>query len=208
MFKVNHLFGGNGSVPSIGGVPSLASALAQVERAEAALHAARALARAAAKRERVSVRGLFEDSKFILRATGERWCDTARSEGECAGMNRITDMIISAQGEDPAKVRAEIKARLERERPAREAADAKWQDTMRESGFLAAVADKDYEKAAQIYRQISPERFGISKGQAIVRAAARARMSADAAGEVPEPEKGSLAAQIVRAGARRRGEIQ
>lgn len=44
MFKVNHLFGNNGSLPSLGGT-SLAAALAGVERAETALAAARALAR-------------------------------------------------------------------------------------------------------------------------------------------------------------------
>jgi hypothetical protein len=82
MFKVNHLFG-NGSVPSIGGT-TLAAALAGVERAEQALEAARALARSAAKREGRSVRSLFEDSKFILRASGEKWADTARAEGEKA----------------------------------------------------------------------------------------------------------------------------
>ena len=82
VFKLDHIFGNNGSMPSLGGAPSLVSALAGVERAEAALAAARALARSAAKREGVAVRGLFEDFRFILRETGERWTDQARREGE------------------------------------------------------------------------------------------------------------------------------
>jgi hypothetical protein len=100
MFKVNHLFGGNGSVPSIGGT-SLASALAAVERAEAALAAARALARSAAKREGKSVRGLFESSQFILRETGERWCDTARAEGEKATI-AIFSRTVEMDSRDPS----------------------------------------------------------------------------------------------------------
>jgi hypothetical protein len=66
------------SVPSIGGVPSLTAALAAVERAEAALEAARIQARKAARREGTSTRGLFENSRYILRASGEKWVDEAR----------------------------------------------------------------------------------------------------------------------------------
>jgi hypothetical protein len=84
MFKVTHFLGGNGSMPAIGGTTSLASALVAVTRAEETLAAARALARSAAKREGVAVRGLFEESRFILRETGERWTDQARREGEKA----------------------------------------------------------------------------------------------------------------------------
>jgi hypothetical protein len=82
-------FRSNGSsVPSIGGTVTLAAALSRVAAAEEALSAARAHARAAAKREGVSVRGLFEDSRYILRATGEKWCDEARAEGDSAGYQR------------------------------------------------------------------------------------------------------------------------
>jgi hypothetical protein len=105
MFKLPHFAGGatpfrgNGSVPSIGGAVSLASALAAVERAEAALAAARALARSAAKREGVAVRGLFEDSRFMLRETGERWCDQARAEGEKV-MASILSRSVSVEAAD------------------------------------------------------------------------------------------------------------
>jgi hypothetical protein len=209
MFKVDHLFGrtgsrpsisGNGSVPSIGGT-SLADALAGVERAEQALAAARALARAAAKREGQSVRGLFEDSRFILRASGERWCDTARSEGERAGLTMMADHLSRAYGADPAAERAEVKTQLEREAPARAAAGSARRKLMRDSGFLRALSDGDHDTAVEIYRRITP---GPSTADQIIRAAKTARMGGP---EVPPPEKGTLAEKIILAGQRRRGEI-
>jgi hypothetical protein len=100
MIKLNSLFGNNGSIPSIGGVPSLQAALAGVQRAEQALAAARALARSAAKREGKGVRGLFEGSQFILRATGERWCDQSRSAGEKA-MVDIFARTLDMDAADP-----------------------------------------------------------------------------------------------------------
>jgi hypothetical protein len=81
---VTHLHNGS-SVPSIGGVPSLTAALAAVERAETALEAARIQARKAARREGTNTRGLFENSRYILRASGEKWVDEARGAGERAG---------------------------------------------------------------------------------------------------------------------------
>jgi hypothetical protein len=66
---------------------------------------------------------------------------------------------------------------------------------------FAAIEAKDYEKAAEIFRAES----GKGTGKAIVRAATRARMSADAAGEVPEPT--GFAAKVILAGKRRRGEV-
>jgi hypothetical protein len=91
---VNHLFGGNGSVPSIGGTTSLVAALAAVDRAEQALAAARALARSAAKREGRGARHLFSGGRFVSRASAERWCDEARSEGESEAMRFLTDTIF------------------------------------------------------------------------------------------------------------------
>jgi hypothetical protein len=112
MFKVNHLFGGNGALPSLGGgTTSLASALAGVERAEAALAAARALARSAAKREGVAVRGLFEDSRFILRETGERWTDQARREGERT-MADIFGRTVETDSKDPSSAFYHLAKRL------------------------------------------------------------------------------------------------
>jgi hypothetical protein len=210
MFKNNHLAGvlnfrSGGTVPNIDGTPTLAAALAGVERAEAALAAARALARSAAKREGRSVRSLFEDSKFILRASGERWCDQARAEGKHEGALEVGDCLLRAQGLDPEKERAQIRARLEKERPIREAETARWHAKMEAAGFFRAIAEKDYEKAAQIYIELHPEMLQGTKAKAILAAGARARMSGD--NERPPPEKGSLASRIVEAGRKRRGEI-
>jgi hypothetical protein len=204
MFKVNHLFGGNGSVPSIGGTTSLAAALAAVDRAEQALEAARALARGAARREGKGIRHLFAEGRFVARASAERWCDQAREEGKHEGALQVGDCLLRAHGLDPEKQRAEIRARLEKERPIREAETARWQATMRESGFFDAVAAKDFDRAAKIYIELHPELFRGAK--AILAAGARARMSGDT--ERPLPEKGSLASRIVSAGRRRRGEIK
>jgi hypothetical protein len=71
---------GGGSVPSIG--TSLAAARVAVERAEQALEGARAQVRAAARREGVKISGLFSESQFIQRATGERWRDEALEQGK------------------------------------------------------------------------------------------------------------------------------
>jgi len=181
MFKVNHLFGGNGALPSFGGT-SLASALAGVERAEAALAAARALAKSAARREGVAVRGLFEDSRFILRETGERWTDQARREGERTMADIFTRSVDMDATDENSRFR-HLAKRLKQIQP---------RDWPGHVAKMHAVLAGDY----------APE----NKGEAILAAGRRARMSADANGEVPEP--GGLAKKIIDAGRRRRGEIQ
>jgi hypothetical protein len=178
MFKVNHLFGGNGSLPSLGGT-TLGAALVAVTRAEESLAAARALARSAAKREGVAVRGLFEDSRFILRATGERWTEQAREEGVKAGC----DLVVRGLRMDEDPPFQHLAKRLKQIRP------EDWPDFVAK---MRAVMAGDYV----------PELPSQNKGAAIVAAGRRARMSADAAGEVPEPE--GLAAKIVAAGKRAR----
>jgi hypothetical protein len=83
---------GNGALPRIswvGGTPSLVAALARVEAVEGTLAEARAAARAAARREGKPVAGLFGESRFILRATREKWTDAARLEG----MHAVTRAI-------------------------------------------------------------------------------------------------------------------
>jgi hypothetical protein len=109
MFKVNHLFG-NGSVPSIGGT-SLTAALAEVERCERALESARTQARAQARREGKSVRNLFGESRFVSRASAERWTDQARSEGEKA----IADIITRGFNMDESPPFQHLVKRLKRE---------------------------------------------------------------------------------------------
>jgi hypothetical protein len=228
MFKLSHLYGGNGSVPSIGGTPSLASALAAVAQAEDVLATARAVAKSAARRAGKGVKNLFSDGRFVSRASAERWTDSARSAGFNAGMSQMTDMIIRAQGDDPPKVRAEMAARTRRDSKAADARSARWNAIMREAGWFDATARGDHAEAGRIMVEMHDvltehdahvlpratiERMerehggGRTKAAAIIRAGKRARMSADAAGEVPEPEKGTLAEKIIRAGMRRRGEI-
>jgi hypothetical protein len=222
MFKVNHLFGGNGSVPSFGGTSSLAAALSAVERAEAALAAARALAKAAAKREGVAVRGLFEDSQFILRATGEKWVDQARGEGKHEGVRELHDCMLRARGLDPEEERAKVAASIKRDRKAAEARTARWDALMRDAGWHDAVAAGDHARAGRIAfemhdaltqadahvvpRHVVDHSTGKTKADQILRAGRKARMSVSP-DEVPPPEPGSLAEKIIQSGQRRRGEI-
>jgi hypothetical protein len=199
MFKVNHLFG-NGAMPSIGGT-SLAAALAEVARAEAALEAARSQARAQARREGKGVRNLFSEGKFVARGSAEKWCDQARAEGR----NEVIDGMYEARGLDPKKERARIAAESEAFGVMWDDYVAEWQATLKEAGFDAAVAAGDHVKAAAIFRAASPEiSQAASTGARIVAAAERARHS----GSDERPAPTGLAAQIIRAGQRRRGEIE
>jgi hypothetical protein len=203
MFIANKLFG-NGSVPSIGGT-SLASALAEVARAEAGLAAARALARSAAKREHVAVRGLFENSRFVLRETAERWTDQARREGE-ENMAAIWCRNLDTESADETSAFHFLAKRLKKMSPADWADHAARMHAARtdprNEQARALVEAGEHDAAAAIYAEI----FQGTKADRILRAGARARMSGS--DEVPDPEKGSLAAQIVVAGRKRRGEIQ
>jgi hypothetical protein len=206
VFKLDHIFGNNGARPSLGGGTSLAAALQRVDAAEQALADARSQAKAAARRENKPVASLFSDSRFILRASGEKWADAARREGETTVMRIHTDAMFHARGLDPEVERARLKAEMPARSAAIQADLDRWHAAMTKAGLFDAVKEKDYARAGEIlaahYAEVP------SKGQAIVRAAARARMSADAAGEVPAPEKGSLASRIIDAGRRRRWEIE
>jgi hypothetical protein len=204
MFKLSHLYAGNGGMQSLtGGTTSLASALAAVERAEAALAAARNLAKAVAKREGQSVRGLFENSRFVLRETAERWTDTARREGE-KNMAAIFTRDLDTESADENSPFRHLAKRLKK------MSSADWADHVarmhaartnpRNEQARALVEAGEHDAAAVIYAEI----FQGTKADRIVRAGARARMSADA--EVPEP--GGLAKKIIDAGRRRRGEIE
>jgi hypothetical protein len=204
MIKLNHLFGSNGSVPSIGGVPSLAAALVAVARAEDALEAARRQAKAAARREGRSVKNLFSEGKFVARASAEKWTDTAREEGLKAGVNFLADSVERVRNPDPADPLYHLAVRLKRDGMAPLAAMERWHEEMEKAGFFSALGAGDYDKAAEIWRAHSPEVSG--KAAQIVAAGRKARMSVDAT-EVPEPEKGSLAAAIIAAGKKRRNEV-
>ena len=216
MFKSDRLAGvlnfrNGGSVPSIGGTVSLAAALAVVERAELALEAARSQAKAAARREGRSVSGLFAEGRFVSRATAEKWTDEARNQGFSAGHRFLSDALSRAnRPPDPADPLYHIAKRLERNRAegVTPADLARLRDKMEAAGAFAAMQAGDHQRAAEICAEIHREEAGHVTGGRIVRAAARARMSAGAAGEVPEPEKGSFADRVIAAGRKRRGEDQ
>ena len=221
MFKNNPFAGitpfprNGGSVPSIGGTVTLASALARVEAAEQALEAARAQAKAAARREGRSVSGLFAEGRFVSRATAEKWTDEARREGERA-MANILSRSVSMESMDERSPFRHLAKRLKQIRPddwpehvakmraVMNSAGPRWEQ-MRAAGYFEAVEAEDYDKAAAIYREFNPDLFAQSKGEAILAAGRRARMSADACGEVPEPT--GFAAKVIAAGKRRRGEV-
>jgi hypothetical protein len=194
-----------GSVPSIGGTPSMASALAAFERAEAQLEAARAQARAAARREGRSVSGLFGESNFIRRSTGERWADTARNEGWSAGHRFLSDALsrsVSTEALDEKSPFRHLAKRLkqpgamERQR----AVAAKLEAT----GFQDALDARDYDEAARILVQVRrEEETGHVTGAAILKAAKDRRMGGP---PVPEPPQGSFAQRVAAAAKKARGE--
>jgi hypothetical protein len=155
---------------------------------------------------------LFSESAFIARSTGERWRDEGRRAGEAA-MAAIFSRNLDAESRDKNSPFRHLAKRLKQiqDWPAHvaemrafmDSAGPRWQ-RMREAGYFDAVERGDHDEAAAIYRECNPELFG--KGAAIVAAGRRARMSADAAGEVPEPT--GFAAKVILAGKRRRGEIE
>jgi hypothetical protein len=235
MFKNNPFAGvlpfrNGGSVPSIGGTPTLSAALAAVSRIEDALQAARSQAKAAARREGKSVRHLFDGHPFVARSSAEGWVDRARQEGRTAGMRFLLDTILEAQGLDPKEERKRAQASIEQSGAAAKVREGRWNALMKQAGFFEAVEAGDHERAGRIMFEMHDtltaadahvlpraaierrERdrvaaTGKATGAAIVAAGRRARMSADAAGEVRDPQKGSLAAAIIAAGKKRRNEV-
>jgi hypothetical protein len=160
-----------------GGDTSLALLRQRLERAESELEAARAAMRSAADSAGIKRAGLFSGSAFISRETGEKWADAARNEGWRAGATFFADAVESLRNPDPDDPMYHLALRLNRT------------GVPPLEEMLAAVTGEG------------------GKGGAILAAGRRARMSADAAGEVPEPEKGSLASRIIEAGRKRRGGI-
>jgi hypothetical protein len=146
---------GNGSVPSIGSAPSLEAALERVEQVEAALSPARAVAKAAAKREGKPVANLFGDSTFVLRSSAEKWTDTSRREGWIEGVNFVAKAFERAYNPpDPKDPLFHIVSRIQRE------------------GFTplnvsATASDADQIRRRQVRVKATPE--------GILAAAARAR---------------------------------
>jgi hypothetical protein len=208
MFKSNPFAGitpfrgSNGSVPSIGGVPTLQAALAAVDRAEAQLEAARSAARAAAKREGKSVSGLFEDSKYILRASGERWADAAREEGVETGC----DLVVRGlrMSEDPPFQHIAKRLKRNQAEGVQQVDLARHWAALDAAGFLTAARAGDYEEAARIAVEVHREEAGKVTGERILAAGRRARM--DGSHERPLPEKGTFAERVLAAGRKARNE--
>jgi hypothetical protein len=206
VFKLDHIFGGNGSLPSLGGAPSLAAALAGVERAEEMLKAARTVARAAARREGKGIDGLFSESFFIKRSTAEAWSDKSRRAGEKA-MADIFTRNLDVDAADENSPFQHLARRLKRPGALQAQQQtpedlARWHAKMEAAGAFVAMRAGNVEEAARICAELHREEVGKSKAEKIVRAGQRARMSADAAGEVPEPQ--GLAKQIIEAGKKAR----
>jgi hypothetical protein len=185
-FKLPHLIS-TGRLPSlVAGTLSLSAALAEVDRAEQALEAARSAAKAAARREGRGIKNIFSEGRFVARASAERWCDTARLEGRLAGMQELADRLHAAAQNNAPIVKVD-----------RDAVDV-WHERMVAAGVHEALASGDPYEAAALAAS-------VVRGEAIVRAGRKARMSVDPS--EAEPPKGSLAEQIILAGKKRRGEV-
>jgi hypothetical protein len=212
------------SVSGNGAGGSVNLALERVAVAEENLRAAREAARVAARQAGVDTGGLFSEGAFIARATGERWRDEGFEAGKHEGVRELHDCMFRARGLDPEKERADIAASIKRDRKAAEARSARWDALMRDAGWHDAVEADDHARAGQIMvemhdtltrldahavprhvvERMEREHPGKTKADQTLRAGARARMSGS--DEVPAPT--GLAAQIIRAGQRRRGEIE
>jgi hypothetical protein len=203
-------FGGNGAGDSVN------LALQRVAVAERNLQAAREGARSAARQAGVDLVGLFSEGAFIARATGERWRDEGFEAGRRKGEKVMADIFgrtVATDARDPNSKFHHLAKRLQKIRPEdwpdhvakmrgyMNSAGPRW-ERMREAGYFDAVEAGDHEKAAEIYRAANPELSAQSKGEAILAAGRRARMSGDAAGEIPEPQ--GLAKQIIEAGKKAR----
>ena len=198
---IDHLRRRLGLVPS-GERASLALLRERFRRAESELEAARAAMRSAAAAAGIERAGLFSGSKFIRRETGEAWASTARIEGEKA-MGDIFRRNIDAESRDSNSPFHHLAKRLKKIQNWPEFAEkmrAAMNDPRCERARSLAEAG-DHEGALTIYMEV----FQKNKGAEIVAAGVRRRMGGP---EVPPPEKGTLAAQIVQAGQRRRGEIE
>jgi hypothetical protein len=146
---------------------------------------------------------LFEDSKYILRTSGERWADEAR----LAGVRTGCDLIVRGFNMDADPPFQHLVARLKRhEAEGVTPADlARLSDRMEAAGAFAAMQAGDIEKAARIVAEFHREETGKVTGARILAAGRRARM--DGSNERPLPPKDSLAAQIIAAGKKRRNEV-
>jgi hypothetical protein len=198
------------SVSGNGAGGSLSLALERVAVAEKNLQAAREAARAAARHAGVDLVGLFSEGAFIARATGERWRDEARREGEKV-MADIFTRNLDVDAADENSPFQHLAKRLKRHGALQEQQQtpedlARWHAKMEAAGAFVAMRAGNVEEAARICAELHREGVGKSKGEQILAAGARARMSGDT--ERPLPPKDSLAAQVIRAGQRRRGEIE
>jgi hypothetical protein len=191
-----------------GSTDPVALALARCAAAEENLENARGAARAAARSAGKKISGLFSESAFIRRESGERWADEAagraHAEGKQAAYEELTRVFCRINGVDyeDAVARAKISAKISKEDSARKQAE------MRNAGFFDAVEAGDLKRAGRILNELlfpggaQSSRRSADTARQIIAAGVRAR--SDGADERPGPE--GLAKLIVNSGRKRRGE--
>src|SRR5262249_5650544 len=132
---------------------------------------------------------LFGESRFIRRETGDRWYAKGKVDGVAeiaAVLDRHMPKAATPDVDLPAMPLGDgLIAGAERRR------------------FDAAIAESDWATAAQVYLEALGVSSATVQADRILAAGRRARMSGD--NERPAPS--GLAADIIRAGKRRRGEI-
>jgi ribonuclease HI len=176
----------------------LDQARARVAKAEVELSAARTAMRAAARKAGVSLANLFGDSSFIARSTGDRWASEARAAGAIEAAQKIGKAlgVPPASDDEIAQSTAETQRRMAEMK-------SRWR-ALKAAGFVEALNGRDFALCAELYLEALGEDLPAkAKADAILQAGRRARMTRD--NERPPPT--GMAADIVRAGKRRRGEI-
>jgi hypothetical protein len=112
--------------------------------------------------------------------------------------------LLRATGADPAAERAEVAAEAKDRAIAQRVQTARWKRTLADAGYDDAVAEGDHEKAGRILAALYADRKAQTQGEKILAAARRRDRMDGGADERPAPS--GLAAQIVAAGRKRRGE--
>ena len=176
---IDHLRHRLGLAPSGEGA-SLALLRQRLQRAEADLEAARVAMRSAADAAGIERAGLFSGSAFIPRSTGDSWFEAGKREGEKAMADILTRSVDMDATDKTSRFR-HLARRLQKISP---------QDWPEHVAKMRAVVAGDH----------APELSSQNKGEAILAAGRRARMSGS--DERPQPE--GLAAKIIAAGKRAR----
>lgn len=182
----------------------LTATLSKIGELETLLEAARNDARSAARRAGVKIDGLFGNSSFIRRETGERWADESFERGKRAGYHEVACCFLAAAGKDADAEFARIRSELKASKAVRKAEAARWRMVMTEAGFFDAVDAGDYKLAAEILRIADPGIAGLNSAAAVqarIAKQAETDLSPNAALGAPTNPK-ALAAAIHKAAAK------